>query len=99
MTDNVRPPADLAHPQRLLDASPDALLTLTHDGRVLSWNRGAESMYGFTSQEAIGRRITELVVPEELHDETSTDLCCAVATGAVAAERVRRRKDGALIPV
>jgi protein-histidine pros-kinase len=93
------PGGHLAHPQLLLDASPDALLTLTHDGRVISWNRGAESMYGFTPQEAIGRQITDLLVPEELHDETSTDLGCAVDTGAVAAERVRRHKDGALIPV
>ena len=61
------PGGHLAHPQRLLDASPDALLTLTHDGRVLSWNRGAASMYGFTPQEAIGRQITDLLVPEELH--------------------------------
>ena len=93
------PGGHLAHPQRLLDASPDALLTLTHDGRVLSWNRGAELMYGFTSQEAVGRQITDLMVPEELHDATSTDLGCAIATGTVTAERVRRRKDGALIPV
>jgi PAS domain S-box-containing protein len=99
MTDDVRRPGDLAHAQRLLDASADALLSMTHDGRVLSWNRGAESMFGFTPQEAIGRRITELIVPEEFRGETSTDLCCAVANGAVAVERLRRRKDGALIPV
>jgi len=99
MTDDVRRPGDLAHAQRLLDASADALLSMTHDGRVLSWNRGAESMFGFAPQEAIGRRITELIVPEEFRGETSTDLCCAVANGAVAVERLRRRKDGALIPV
>jgi PAS domain S-box-containing protein len=85
--------------QQLLDVSPDALLAVTHDGLVLSWNRGAESMFGFTPQEAIGRRMIDLIVPDELRAEASTDLCGAVANGAVAVERVRRRKDGVLIPV
>jgi PAS domain S-box-containing protein len=99
MTDDLRTPGNIPHSQRLLDVSPDALFTVTHDGRVLSWNRGAESMFGFTPQEAIGRRITDLTVLDELRGEASTDLRCALATGAVAAERLRRRKDGALVPV
>src|SRR4030095_71975 len=99
MTDDLRTPGHLPHSQCLLDASPDALFTVTDDGRVLSWNRGAESMFGFTPQEAIGRRITDLTVLDELSGEASTDLRCALATGAVAVERVRRAKDGALIPV
>jgi len=99
MTDDLRTPGHLPHSQCLLDASPDALFTVTDDGRVLSWNRGAESMFGFTPQEAIGRRITDLTVLDELSGEASTDLRCALATGAVAVERLRRRKEGALIPV
>jgi len=99
MTDDLRTPGHLPHSQCLLDASPDALFTVTDDGRVLSWNRGAESMFGFTPQEAIGRRITDLTVLDELRGEASTDLRCALATGAVAVERLRRRKEGALIPV
>jgi protein-histidine pros-kinase len=99
MTDDLRTPGNNPHSQRLLDASPDALFTVTVDGRVLSWNRGAEGMFGFTSQEAIGRPITDLTVLDELRGEASTDLGCAVATGAVAGERLRRRKDGTVIPV
>jgi PAS domain S-box-containing protein len=99
MTDDLRTPGNIPLSQRLLDVSPDALFTVTHDGRVLSWNRGAESMFGFTPQEAIGRRITDLTVFDELRGEASTDLRCALATGAVAAERLRRHKEGALIPV
>jgi protein-histidine pros-kinase len=99
MADDARSPGQLAHARRLLDASPDALLSVTHDGRVLSWNRGAESMFGFTSQEAIGRWMTDLTVPDALRDEASTDLRSALDNGTVAAERFRRRKDGALIRV
>jgi PAS domain S-box-containing protein len=99
MTDDLRTPGNIPPSQRLVDVSPDALFTVTHDGRVLSWNRGAESMFGYTPQEAIGRRITDLTVLDELRGEASTDLRSALATGAVAVERLRRRKDGALIPV
>ena len=99
MTDDLRTAGNVPLSQRLLDVSPDALYTVTHDGRVLSWNRGAESIFGFTPQEAIGRWITDLTVPDELRGEASTDLRCALANGAVAVERLRRCKDGALIPV
>ncbi|MET0163520.1 MAG: PAS domain S-box protein [Vicinamibacterales bacterium] len=99
MTDDLRTSGDIPHSQRLLDASPDALFTVADDGRVLSWNRGAESMFGFTPQEAMGRRITDLTVLDERRGEASTDLRCALATGVVAGERLRRRKDGTLIPV
>ncbi|HEX2454671.1 MAG TPA: PAS domain S-box protein [Vicinamibacterales bacterium] len=85
--------------QRLLDTSPDALLTITEDGRVVSWNRGAESMFGYTPEEAIGRRIADLTVPDELRGEASISLRQVVESGSSTVETVRRRKDGVLIPV
>jgi protein-histidine pros-kinase len=99
MTDDVRTPGNIPLSQRLLDVSTDALFTVTQDGRVLSWNRGAESLFGYPPQEAIGRRITDLTVPGAFRDEASTDLRCVLDNGTVSAERLRRRKDGALIPV
>ena len=71
MTNDLRTPGIAPLAQRLLDTSPDALLTITEDGRVVSWNRGAESMFGYTPEEAIGRRIADLTVPDEVRDEAS----------------------------
>ena len=51
MTNDVPTPGITPLAQRLLDTSPDALLTITEDGRVVSWNRGAESMFGYTPEE------------------------------------------------
>jgi protein-histidine pros-kinase len=99
MTDDLRSPAYPDRAARLLDTSPDALLLVTHDGRILSWNRGAVSMFGFRPQDAIGQRITDLTVPDALRDEASADLRRCLEEGTVAVERVRRRNDGALIPV
>ena len=99
MTNDLRPPGIAPLAQRLLDMSPDALLTITEDGRVVSWNRGAESMFGYTPEEAIGRRIADLTVPDELRGEASINLRQVVESGSITVETVRRRKDGVLIPV
>jgi PAS domain S-box-containing protein len=85
--------------QCLLNTSSDALLTITQDGRVVSWNRGAELMFGYTPEEAIGRRIADLTVPDELRGETSIILRKVLQGDSITVETVRRRKDGVLIPV
>jgi PAS domain S-box-containing protein len=92
-------PADGGSARRLLDTSSDALLALTLDGRVVSWNRGAESMFGYTSQEAVGRRIIDLTIPEEHRQDAAADLRRVLESGAITGERLRRRKDGSRIPV
>ena len=65
----------------------------------MSWNRGAESMFGYTPEEAIGRRIADLTVPDEVRGEASIILRQVVESGSITVETVRRRKDGVLIPV
>jgi PAS domain S-box-containing protein len=51
---------------RLLDAVGEAVIALDMEGRVLYWNRAAEEMYGWSSEEAMGRQLTEMAVPESL---------------------------------
>src|SRR5580692_5207625 len=41
----------------LIDESPDALLALSLDGRILAWNRGAELIFGYAAEDAVGRPI------------------------------------------
>jgi PAS domain S-box-containing protein len=47
----------------VLDASDDAITTCSLDGVLLSWNRGAEMLYGYTAREAIGQAL-DLIIPE-----------------------------------
>ncbi len=46
--------AQTSFAQLLLDESPDALIALTLEGRIRSWNRGAQAMFGDDAREAIG---------------------------------------------
>jgi two-component system CheB/CheR fusion protein len=52
----------------IVEASDDAIVSKTLDGVILSWNGGAERIFGYTAAEAVGQPIT-LIIPEELRDE------------------------------
>lgn len=45
----------------LIDQAYDAIIVLTADDRISFWNRGAERLYGWTAEEAVGRNATELL--------------------------------------
>jgi protein-histidine pros-kinase len=83
----------------LLDESPEPLIALTLEGRVQSWNRGAREMFGYATEEAIGRALDELTVPEEARTEGRRALEDAVTKGYTQIEAVRRHKDGTLVTV
>ncbi|HEU5158267.1 MAG TPA: response regulator [Streptosporangiaceae bacterium] len=53
--------------QRIIDSAPDAFIGSNTYGRVTRWNRRAEEMFGWTREEALGRPVTELIVPERNH--------------------------------
>lgn len=83
----------------LLDNAPDAIVALAPDGTVLLWNKGAAEMFGYSSTEAVGRALNELVVPADRHDEEKLNLERAITTGSFTFESIRYRKDGSLINV
>jgi protein-histidine pros-kinase len=101
MAGKVDPPATprASLAERLVEEAPDALLALTLDGRIRSWNRGAEAIFGYARDEAVGRSLTDLLVPTEaLHDWTEA-WRHVMSEGAFRLESVRRRKDGDIIHV
>jgi protein-histidine pros-kinase len=83
----------------LLDESPDAVLATTVEGKVLYWSKGAEAVFGYTSEEAVGRPLNELVVPPDRVEEERKILQEALQTGFSTYESLRRRKDGSLVYV
>jgi PAS domain S-box-containing protein len=50
----------------IIDSSDDSIVSITPQGIIRSWNRGAEQMFGYSAAEAIGQHIT-LIIPHELH--------------------------------
>jgi PAS domain S-box-containing protein len=82
----------------IVESSGDAVIGKTTDGTILSWNQGAERIYGYTAEEAVGRHISMLVPPGFPQD--IPDILATVRSGEVVhRETIRRRKDGQIIDV
>ena len=83
----------------LVESSADAIVGLDLNRVVTSWNKGAENVYGYRAEEAIGRP-SSLFMPPELDDE-ARELRAKILRGEhiESFETQRRRKDGALIHV
>lgn len=61
----LRPSAEsLHHLAAIIESSGDAIVSVGLDGAITSWNPAAESIYGFSSEEAIGRSIGTVLSPE-----------------------------------
>ncbi len=83
----------------IVDSSDDAILSETLDGTILSWNRAAERLYGYTAEEMVGRSILTLV-PADRPNEVADILARVRADEAVEHLETRRvHKDGSLVPV
>ncbi|MEO8595937.1 MAG: PAS domain S-box protein [Candidatus Solibacter sp.] len=78
----------------IVESSDDAIVSLALDGRIESWNRGAEQLYGHTAEEAIGKPATLLLPPERHREEQ--DLLERILGGARVKhfESVRLHKNG-----
>src|SRR5689334_16675902 len=89
--------SDLA--KRFIDETPDAIIATTLDGKVVFWNKGAEFLFGYTSAEADGCSLSDLVVPANRIGEEKRFAEEALATDVVIHESIRRKKDGSLVYV
>ncbi len=88
-----------AHAAAIIEFSDDAIISKDLHGVVLSWNRGAESLFGYTAQEMIGQPIHRLIPQDRCHEEN--DILQRLRTGDRIDhfETVRQRKDGRLIDI
>ena len=85
--------------ETLIEASPTAIVTGTPDLIVTSWNPAAVRLFGYTSEEAIGHHIDELVArSDEVRDEAAS-VNARLFEGPVELVTRRTRKDGTLVDV
>jgi PAS domain S-box-containing protein len=86
--------------ESILFHAPDAIVTLDAQHRVLEWNPGAESLFGYTFQEAVGRNLDDLVARADVYPEAAAITRLVLAGGKFEPlETVRYAKDGRPIPV
>ena len=57
-----------AHLAAIVESSEDAIISKNREGVILSWNKGAEHLFGFTAQEAIGQSVM-MLIPADRRDE------------------------------
>jgi PAS domain S-box-containing protein len=77
----------------------DAIVSKTLDGVVVSWNRGAERLFGYSSEEAIGKSITMVIPPDRHHEETEILERVRRGERVESYETVRQRKNGSHVEV
>src|SRR5579885_3067597 len=65
ITERKRAERELALLAALVKSSEDGITSIGLDGHISSWNAGAEKLFGFSAEEAIGRDLVELLVPPE----------------------------------
>jgi PAS domain S-box-containing protein len=89
----------MAHLASIVETCDDAIISQTLGGTVLSWNSGAEQMFGYSAREMVGESI-ELLVPPDQHEETSA-IRDVIERGhrVERIETIRLRRDGAGIDV
>jgi PAS domain S-box-containing protein len=90
--------------QLVLDGALDAVVGMDSGGRVTFWNHRAETMFGWSAPETLGREVAELIVPPEYRQGHRQGLLRFLATGegAVIGRRIELsalRRDGSRFPV
>ncbi|MBI4788718.1 MAG: PAS domain S-box protein [Chloroflexi bacterium] len=86
--------------ESIVDHSPVAIVTTDWDATVVSWNPAAETLFGYTAEQAIGRSIDELVAnAESMRAEAEGYNEQIRREGSIRAITQRMRRDGALVDV
>jgi PAS domain S-box-containing protein len=90
--------AQLEHVVSVVESASEAILSTATDGTILSWNRAAERLYGFTPGEAVGRCDLELVPFDRLAEHQQA-VARALRGEAVMIDTRRRRREGRTVEV
>jgi PAS domain S-box-containing protein len=84
----------------VVEFSEEGILAVSLDKKVLSWNRGAEAIYGYSAEEIIGKSVASTIIPPERMEEYDRSFGRVLAGEAlVRFESQRYRNDGGLVEV
>jgi PAS domain S-box-containing protein len=88
----------------VLESALDCVITMTHDGRVVEFNKAAEATFGYSRKQAAGKKLADLIVPPSLRQAHWAGLSRYVETGAsrILDKRIEltgMRSDGSEFPV
>ena len=99
VTERVQGEATSALLAAIVNSSDDAIISESVAGTILSWNKGAEHLFGYRAEEAIGQSV-RMIVPEERRQEIDRNLATlANHQGIDSFDTERLRKNGTRVPV
>jgi PAS domain S-box-containing protein len=99
ITDQKRAEESQARLAAIVQSSDDAIVSKSLDGIIRTWNVGAERIFGYSAEEAIGKHITLIIPDERLAEEDM--VLGKIRRGEVVDhfDTVRRTKDGRLLNI
>lgn len=83
----------------IVDSSGDAIISKNLNGIIMSWNKSAERLFGYTAAETIGKPITILIPDDRLGEEPRILNLLRRGERVDHFETIRRRKDGTLLDI
>jgi PAS domain S-box-containing protein len=83
----------------IVESSDDAIVSKTLDGIIISWNKGAQRVFGWTSDEVIGKPINIIIPPDRQHEEPTILQNLRRGERIDHFETIRQTKDGRLINI
>jgi PAS domain S-box-containing protein len=83
----------------IIESSDDAIVSKTLDGIITSWNAAAQTLFGYTAEEAIGKSILLIVPPERHHEEATILSRLRNGQKINHFETERLTKDGRLVEI
>jgi PAS domain S-box-containing protein len=84
----------------IVESSDDSIVSTDVNGVIVSWNKGAERLFGYSADEIIGKSITTLIPPDRQNEEPRIILERIRRGERIEHyETVRRRKDGTLVDI
>jgi PAS domain S-box-containing protein len=99
VTGSRRSVGALQHLAAIVEGSDDAIISKDLNGVITSWNKGAERLFGYLAEEAIGKSITMLIPPDRMDDEPRIIQRIRRGERIEHYETVRQRKHGSRIDI
>jgi PAS domain-containing protein len=82
----------------IVESSEDAIVSKDLNGVIVTWNKGAERIFGYTAEEVIGKPVTILIPPDRHQEEPAIFRCPFRLSGMPKAKSSARRKSSATLP-
>ena len=98
ITERKRAEEQIREQAALLDQAQDAIMVRDLDQQVLFWNKGAEHIYGWTADEAIGKDVRELILKQP-SEQFETARKAVLENGEWMGEMHQARRDGTAIVI